>query len=161
MRRADSTNDHPWVFIFLFPGVSSVRLSCDASTSHRAAAETEWLSLTIALIRINPQSGNTIMGPQQRWARRSVIAEGSETLRHSKDRYWRYMRVKIHLVWAKATFENSFTAQIFLFLQYNITWIPRGFPYKWLSFPLSRFLSLHPVAKRWGLLHLSLIGFPI
>lgn len=48
----------------------------------------------------------------------------------------------------------------FFFLQYNITWIHLGFPYKWLS-SQPRYLSLYSAAKRWRFLHLSLIGFPI
>lgn len=92
--------------------LASPQCDCDrgASTSHWTAAETEWLSLTIAVIRINPQSGNTIRGPQQRY---TVVVERSEELRHKKNRFERDVRVKIHLLWAKATFKNIFTAHFF------------------------------------------------
>lgn len=96
---------------------------CDATTSHWTAAETEWLSLTMALIRINPQTGNTIEGPLQHWARQSVVSERSEKLRSKKKRYWgeKKMAVKRHLVWAKATFKNSFAAQFFFFFYFYST----------------------------------------
>lgn len=99
--------------------LASPQCDCDrgASTSHWTAAETEGLSLTIAVIRINPQSGNTIRGPQQRYA---VVAERSEELRHKKNRYERDVRAKIHLLWAKATFKNIFTDHFFFY--YSTTW---------------------------------------